>query len=90
LQFTPQAQGAQQSVTDGSQRAARETPGDEQVDEEEVIELAFTLLPGLILTEQTGHHLAGVDLFEHPERKRLAKLVKGGYLRYAGHQGNSF
>src|SRR5207244_12144747 len=43
LQFTPQAQGAQQSVTDGTQRAARETPGDEQVDQEEVIELAFPL-----------------------------------------------
>ncbi len=86
-----QAQGAQQSITDRAQRAAdRQTPDDEQVDQEEVIELAFALLPGLVLTEHAGHHLAGVELFEHRERKLLAKLVKGGHLRYAWHQGNSF
>src|SRR5712692_12120110 len=84
-------QGAQQPVTDHPQRTAgRQAPDDEQVDQEEVIELAFALLPGLVLTEHVGNDLARVDLFEHRERKLLAKLVKGRHLRYAWHQGNSF
>src|SRR5260370_6941307 len=90
-QGATKAQGAQKPGTDHPQRAAgRQAPNDEQVDQEEVIELAFALLPGLVLTEHAGNDLARVDLFEHRERKLLAKLVKGCHLRYAWHQGNSF
>ncbi len=79
-----EAPGAQEAITHLPQRTlCHHAPSDQQVDHDQVIELAFPLLLGPILVKQVGNHRAGIDLFKHRKGQQMAKLVSGDDLRYS-------
>src|SRR6266849_5231303 len=79
-----EAPGAQEAITHLPQRTlCHHAPSDQQVDHDQVIELAFTLLLGPILVKQVGNHCVGIGLFKHRKGQQMAKLVSGDDLRYS-------
>jgi hypothetical protein len=64
-------------------KASHQAPGNEHIDHDQVIELAFSSFPRLILAQQTSDLLARRDLFEHRERHQVTQLVQGSHLRYS-------
>ena len=57
-------------------------PGDEQVDHDHMIELAFPVLPAMQIVQHLAHQCARIDLFQHRQRDLLGHLVRGHLLQY--------
>src|SRR6266487_4268563 len=64
----------------GHQR--RDGPGDEQVDHEHMIELAFAAFPAPHLIEDLAHQRARIDLFKNGQGQMLKALASRHFMQY--------
>lgn len=61
----------------------QDRPGDEQIEQFQVIQAALALLPGPQRRENLHDEGTGVDFFQHRKRERLTPLVMPHFLQYA-------
>ncbi len=81
----------QLAISRRAQRAVGpQAPKDQQGANDPLMELAFTLLPGVMGTEHRSKQGARGECFQQREAQQMTELVCGGRCALLGMKGNSF